>query len=74
MKQHELIDTEFEFFVCDVTNIDDYIYEMATNNSSLEAAKAFDYIDMVFIEGDTNMRPWSKGAQKVKYNELKKSL
>jgi len=39
---------------------------MATNNSSLEAAKAFDYIDMVFIEGDTNMRPWSKGAKKVK--------
>ena len=35
MKQHELIDTEVEFFVCDNSNIDDYIFEMSTNHSSL---------------------------------------
>jgi hypothetical protein len=31
----------------------------------LEAAKNFDQIDMIFFEGDANMRPWSPNAEKA---------
>jgi len=56
------MDTETEFFVCDKDNIGDFLYEMSGNYVSKEAAKSFDFIDMVFIEGDANLRPWSASA------------
>jgi len=30
-----------------------------------QAAKAFDLIDMVFMEGDANLLPWDPSASKV---------
>lgn len=59
------MDTETEFFVCDRTNICDFLYEMSGSFISKEAAKSFDFIDMVFIEGDANLRPWSDKASYV---------
>lgn len=56
------MDTETEFFVCDKNNIGDFLYEMSGNYVSKEAAKSFDFIDMVFVEGDANLRPWSPKA------------
>lgn len=56
------MDTETEFFVCDKNNICDFLYEMSGSFVSKEAAKSFDFIDMVFIEGDANLRPWSDKA------------
>ena len=54
--------------MCDNSNIAEYLFEMSTNHSSSQAAKNFDFIDVIFIEGDANLRPWSKRAQKVKQN------
>ncbi|EAR85528.2 hypothetical protein TTHERM_00442780 (macronuclear) [Tetrahymena thermophila SB210] len=62
LRQKDLMDTETEFFVCDKNNICDFLYEMSGSFVSKEAAKSFDFIDMVFIEGDANLRPWSDKA------------
>lgn len=65
LRQKDLLDTETEFFVCDRNNIGDFLYEMSGNFISKEAAKSFDFIDMVFVEGDANLRPWSPKASLV---------
>ena len=46
-------------------NLDDFLYETDSNYTRKTAAKLFDYIDVVFIEGDVNLLPWQTHAQKV---------
>ncbi len=52
------IDTETEFFICDRKNIDDFLF-IPLQSKDTDVHKRFDIIDIVFIEGDANLRPWS---------------
>jgi len=45
--------------------LDEFIYELDSPYLKKNAAKAFDYLDMVFIDGDANLLPWSSKISKV---------
>ncbi|KAL4442225.1 hypothetical protein ABPG74_009243 [Tetrahymena malaccensis] len=64
-EQKELVDTETEFFIRDKNNLDDYLYEIESSHLKKEAANNFDQLDMVFVIGDTNVRPWSPSMRKI---------
>ena len=64
-EQNDLIDTDTEFFVRDRNNIEDFLYEMNGDFINKNAAKKFDSLDMIFIGGDQNLRPWSESALRV---------
>ena len=64
-EQKELVDTETEFFLRDRDNLDDFLYEVETSNLKREAGNNFDQLDMIFVTGDANVRPWSKSMRKV---------
>ena len=67
-----------EVVIRDSTNLDDYLYEPNSKYQSAEAKKVryqyieisslkmFDYVDMVFIDGDGNLLPWLRRFEKVK--------
>ena len=57
-----MIDTEIEFFIRDRFSIEEFLYEVDSAYVRIEAGRYFDQIDMVFFEGDSNMRPWSPNA------------
>ena len=59
-----MIDTELEFFIADRDSIDDFLYEIDSSFVRVECGKMFDSIDMIFFEGDANLRPWSPTAYK----------
>lgn len=61
----EMIDTEVEFILRDKDSIVDMLYEIDSSFVKLEAARTFDGIDMIFFEGDANLRPWSPTATRV---------
>ena len=54
---------ETEFYIRHKDNLDDYLYKGEIDKRS---AHDFDAIDLVFITGDVNQRPWCKPMQKVK--------
>ncbi|CAD8187463.1 unnamed protein product [Paramecium pentaurelia] len=60
----EMIDTELEFFIADRDTIDDFLYEIDSSFVRIECGKMFDSIDLIFFEGDANLRPWSPNAYK----------
>ncbi|CAD8107208.1 unnamed protein product [Paramecium primaurelia] len=60
----EMIDTELEFFFADRDSIDDFLYEIDSSFVRVECGKMFDSIDLIFFEGDANLRPWSPNAYK----------
>ncbi|KRX08132.1 hypothetical protein PPERSA_01677 [Pseudocohnilembus persalinus] len=63
-EQKELIDTETEFFIRDKDNLDDFLYEVESSHLRKESSNNFDQLDIVFLSGDTNIRPWqSKSNQ-----------
>lgn len=64
--QKELLDTETEFFIRDLHNLDDFLYELDSIYVSSESARLFDFLDMIFIQGESNIRPWSPQTSKVK--------
>ncbi|EGR31050.1 hypothetical protein IMG5_118860 [Ichthyophthirius multifiliis] len=64
-EQKELVDTETEFFIRDKNNLDDYLYEIESSYLKKEAANNFDQLDMIFIIGDANVRPWSIQMRKI---------
>lgn len=47
-------------------DLDDFLYELDSPYSRPQAARAFDYIDMVFMEGEPSLLPWAPAASKVK--------
>jgi hypothetical protein len=51
--------------VRDRTNLQDFLFEVNGAYIKRDAAKNFDMVDMVFVAGDANMRPWSKNASKI---------
>jgi hypothetical protein len=51
--------------VRDRNNLDDYLYEPNSKYQSAEARKLFDYVDIVFIDGDGGVLPWFKKCEKV---------
>ena len=59
------MDTETECFIRDKDNIDDYLYEIDSGYVKKENAINFDQLDMVFITGDANIRPWANSMKKV---------
>ena len=60
-----MVDTETEFFVRDKENLDDFLYELDSSYVKKDAAKLFDYLDMIFITGDANLLPWNRSISKV---------
>ena len=61
------MDTETEFFICDMDNMDDFLYAANSDKVNKDSARTFDVMDMIFIEGDANLRPWSNTARKVNF-------
>lgn len=61
-----MIDTEIDFIIRDRDSIDDLLYEIDSSFVRVECGKMFDSIDIIFFEGDANLRPWSPNAYKVK--------
>jgi hypothetical protein len=59
------MDTETECFIRDKDNIDDFLYEIDSGFVKKEGATNFDALDIVFITGDANIRPWSLSMKKV---------
>ena len=65
-EQKEIVDKEdIKIFERTRTNLDDFLYELDSSYVKKTAAKLFDYIDVVCIEGDTNLLPWAPQANKV---------
>lgn len=60
-----MIDTEIEFYIRDRDNIDEFLYEIDSSFVRVESGKMFDSVDLIFFEGDANLRPWSPNAYKV---------
>lgn len=60
-----MVDTETEFFIRDKDNLDDFLYELDSSYVKKDAAKLFDYLDMIFVTGDANLLPWHPSANKV---------
>lgn len=63
--QTDFVDTNLEFITRDRDDLDDYLYELDSSYVKKTAAKAFDYIDIVFMEGEATLLPWSPQASKV---------
>lgn len=64
-EQKQLIDTETEFFIRDKQNVEDFLYEVEGSYLKKQAANNFDQVDIVFLTGDANVRPWSPSMQKI---------
>ena len=58
-------DTETEFHIRRNNDLDDFIYSSESSFNKIEAARRFDCLDFIFIEGDANVRPWSKSFSKI---------
>lgn len=54
-----------ELVLRDRSNLDDYLYEPNSSFQSAEGQKLFDYVDLVFIDGDGNLLPWVRKCEKV---------
>lgn len=65
LRQKELLDTETEFFIRDLSNLDDFLYESDSIYVSPEAARLFNFLDMIFIQGESNLHPWCPKNFKV---------
>jgi hypothetical protein len=63
--QRDFVDTETEFVIRTKDNLDDFLFELDSSYVKVSAAKYFDHVDMVFIEGDANLLPWSPSAAKM---------
>ena len=68
LNQKSCTDSLYEFIIRGKHDIDDFLYEIDSPFASKHGAIAFDYIDMVFMEGDPNLLPWSPAASKVNFS------
>lgn len=65
-EQKELVDKEdVKIFERTLVNLDDFLFEMDSSFVQRSAAKLFDHVDMILIDGDTSLLPWSSYAHKV---------
>jgi hypothetical protein len=51
-EESHLVDTEIDFFVRKISNLDDMLYEINSKFIKKEAAKNFDIMDIFIIAGD----------------------
>lgn len=66
LEQKELVDKEeIKIFERTRTNLDDFLFEIDSSYVKKSAAKLFDHIDLVVIEGDVSLLPWFPQADKV---------
>ena len=56
-----------ELIIRDRATLDDYLYEPNSRFQSAEGKKMFDYVDLVFVDGDGNMLPWLRKCEKVSF-------
>lgn len=54
-----------EYLIRDKDNVEDFLYEIESSYLKKEAASNFDSLDIIFITGDSNVRPWSRSMKKV---------
>jgi len=47
------------------TNLDDFLFELDSSYLKKSAAKLFDHVDLIEMEGDTPLLPWFPQADKV---------
>ena len=52
IRQKRLMDTETEFIVRGLGELEDLLYEQSSCHLKKESAMQFDTIDMIFINGD----------------------
>lgn len=52
------------YIILDNRNVDEYIYIKNAQYANKEAGELFDNIDMIFMDGDANLLPWTKKAYK----------
>ncbi len=67
LEQKKFLDTETEFFLRNISTIEDFLYELDSEFVRKEAADFFDIMDLIFIETEANIRPWSHSHEKVLY-------
>ena len=64
-KQDVFFDGSFEILVKTNDELDDILYDEVFSYTNKQAAKTFDNLDMIFIEGDVNVLPWDPSLSKV---------
>lgn len=64
-EESHLVDTEIEFYVRSLRNLDDVIYEVNSSFTKRESAKNFDMMDIVIVLGEANILPWTVQAKKL---------
>lgn len=62
-----LNDQEIDFYYRDSQTIDDVLYEDQTIYNVHRAANLFNSMDVIFIDGEPNLLPWSPKAIKVQF-------
>jgi len=58
-------DGSFEILVKTNDELDDILYDEVFSYTNKHAAKTFDNLDMIFIEGDVNVLPWDPSLSKI---------
>ncbi len=46
-------------------NLDDFLFELDSSYLKKSAAKLFDHVDLIVIEGDVHLLPWFPQGDKV---------
>ena len=65
LRQQNLMDTETEFVIRDMTDIEDLLYEQSTSHLKKDSAMFFDTIDIIFINGESKILPWGKRTENI---------
>lgn len=65
LNQNIFRDTETEFYIRRNEDLDDFLYSSESSFTKKDSARRFDCLDFILIEGDANIRPWSKSFSKV---------
>ena len=59
------MDTETEFYVRNVNDLTDILYEHSSGYLKKESGMFFDTFDLIFVTGSTQILPWFPKARKV---------
>jgi len=56
---------ETEFIIRSITDLEDFLYESTSSNIKTSSGSNFDNLDIIFITGEPNTKPWSKHNRNV---------
>lgn len=59
------MDTETEFYVRDVTQLEEFLYEQSSGFLKKEAGMFFDSFDLIFVTGSPKILPWLPRVKKL---------